>query len=279
MTHKNKFKRFLLASSVCSLVFMTGVGSSLTVAQDFLTEKYDPISIKEYDSINKKLPEYVGYQSKDRISTGYRENSVEVEMGLMRDAQTNAYVYGQDRISSGNLEDKTDKLEVSMHNYEAAQSLQDQAASWDENRLNEILGAQEFRQKNQMQCDYDNMSSRYSNIMCQYPNLTELEAQEILQIQERQEERNKWKNWSQTIGTEENVKEVNELADKYKDENGKVDVQAYAKDASSKALGATLAATAAFCMMDIPAAKSDPSGMCKKAICKIMGKWTCKAIF
>lgn len=266
-----------------SAAFSMGVILSATTAtaSDYYSGPMEVRNVvqEEFGDMTPQLPEYVGYANKDRVSTGSRENAVDVELDRMRAEATNAYVNETDRLNGGTKAELEGKLEVQLYNYEQYVELEKQADVWDKNRMAEIQTAQQVRSEYNMDCNSDDSYTKYDQIMCQYPGLTTAEAEEMLQIQERMDERNKWKAHRSNLQSEAKLADTQAHMDTYKNEDGIIeDVDKYAKDGANKALMASLAATSAFCMLDVPSALADPSGMCKKAVCAIMGKWTCKAI-
>jgi hypothetical protein len=279
-------KEFVLKGAKYFLLSLGLAGSLSVNAQEYFNSYYEPISHAEFKDIKQTLPEYVGYQRQDRISTGTRLNSVELEYAKMTDEYSEAMAGDGYNPNSDNAIEKMVKYEVLVKNYEMAEALNKEASVWDQKRREEIEAAQGFREGVGMACnepeedEEGNMviePSAYQEYMCEYANVNDVEIMELKEITDRENERQAFAEQSENANSKESKKRNDNLVSQFLNEQGFMGERRkpYAEKAWKQELSSNLALHSSFCLKDLPSALSDPSGNCRVAVCSTIGPFAC----
>jgi hypothetical protein len=280
-------KELVLKVSKYFLFYIGIVGSLSVNASEYFNSYYEPISYAEFKNIKQTLPEYVGYQREDRISTGTRINSVELEYAKMTDQYTEAITEGGYSPNSGNAIDKMVKYDVLVKNYEMAEKLNKEASVWDQKRREEIKSAQKFREGVGMACnepeedEEGNMviePANYQEYMCEYANVNDVEIMELKEITDRENERKEFAEQAEKANDQEAKKRNSSLVKQFLNKNGFMGNKRkqYSEKAWKQELNNNLKLHSKFCLKDLRSALKDPSGNCRKAVCATKGSKKCR---
>lgn len=257
-------KNLLLACAL-SIGLTTVVNAETT----YYTHKYQVTSTDEFPDLESSNRKENGYTDKARISDGQAYNPVDAEIQYMTSqSEGGSLDYNSEGRRTDDMYKAADELNVATYNYQEVLKLDEKAAQYDTQRKQEIAMAQQYRDNHRMPgCGRDDVCDA---------TVRQNEAQELLIIQKREKERAKQLSYQNTAMQSKATTDA--IRKQYTSADGSIsDPVAFAASAGAAAFAANIVSTAAFCMLDIPAAQLEPD--CKTAICTVYGKYVCRAIF